>query len=90
MSEQTDRLVPAIENRGATTIELLAWTVFGIGIAMWIVASFVLAAESTTFDPDIAGPTAWITLGQWIAGVTIVPAILLTGIRALLPDRRIG
>lgn len=90
MSEQTDRPVPAIENHGATTIESLTWTFVGIGIAIWIVATIVLAAESRSFTADGTGPAVWIALGQWIAGVTIVPAILLSGIRALLPDRRIG
>lgn len=85
MTEQS-----TIQNHGATMMEITAWTVAGIGAAIWVIAGFVLMGDSDSIRPDVAGPIAWMSVGQWVAGVAVVPAILLSGIRALLPDNRIG
>lgn len=90
MTEQTERTVPPLENHGPTAIEGLAWTVTAIGVAIWVVAVIIAATESGSFSGDATTALGWAALGQWIAGVSVVPAILLSGIRALLPDRRFG
>lgn len=79
-----------IENHGVTMIEGGAWAVAGLGALVWCVAGLVLLGQSDSYDPDTLTPMAWMGVGQWVAAVAVVPAILLSGIRALLPDNRIG
>lgn len=74
-----------IENRGPTAVEITVWIIVGVAAVVWLLTMFI---SQNSFRPDV--PLAWMGIAQWVASVTVVPAILLSGIRALLPDNRIG
>lgn len=84
----TERPLPPLENKGMTGAEQTAWWGVGIGVAIFLIALLTFSTVSGHYDADTAAPSAWMFIGAGIAGFMLVPAILLTGIRSLLPDRR--
>lgn len=65
----------------ATVAERTAWVAVCVGLALLFVA-FVVYGNSDG-KPDAA--TAWMVVGGGLAAVALIPALLLTGVRQLLP-----
>lgn len=87
-AEPAQRPLPAFENRGMTDTEKAAWWSFVIGLVVFFIALLTFSNE-TNNGGDVATPLAFMSVGEWIMTVSIIPALLLTGIRSLLPDRRL-
>ncbi|HUG50396.1 MAG TPA: hypothetical protein VLZ78_05305 [Terrimesophilobacter sp.] len=79
MSQTTTQEPPA-----ATIPEGATWTVAGVAVAIYVIAFFI--GQNALGTDTLA--VAWMTIAGMIAGVTIVPAIILTGIRHLVPALR--
>ncbi|GAA3948994.1 hypothetical protein [Microbacterium soli] len=79
---------PQRENTGSTGAEAVAWWIAGIGAGIFVIAIFVFFSESSDVWGDTSGPLAWMVIGATIAGIGFVPAIILTGVRQLLPAGR--
>lgn len=69
-----------------TAVELGAWIAFGIAAVIYVI-TFVLIGNAG-YDEDTTTAAGWMTFAGMIAGLTLVPAIILTGIRQLLPALR--
>lgn len=74
-----------MRNNGATTVEIATWTAFITAALAYAVSGivFVLTAQGEGSAPDIAA--GWMAVSQWLAAALLIPAILLSGFRALLP-----
>lgn len=67
-----------------TVVEGATWTTALIAVAVYVIAFFVAQGAD---DYDLV-PAGWMTFAGMIAGVTLVPAIILSGIRHLVPALR--
>lgn len=70
----------------ATPTELGAWIAFGIAAVIYVI-TFALIGNAG-YGEDTTAAAGWMTLAGTIAGLTLVPAIILTGIRQLVPALR--
>lgn len=79
MSEQT--------KTPATGAERASWAVFGIALGIVIVAwvTFVIQMDQYDGEPEVA--LAIMTAALPLVGLGLVPALILTGLRQLLPVR---
>lgn len=74
-----------MRNNGATTVEIATWTAFITAALAYAISGivFVLAEQQ---DGGVAAVAAgWMAVSQWLAAALLIPAILLSGLRALLP-----
>lgn len=74
---------------GATSIEVVVWSVAAVGAAIMVIAGFVWLSTRMDYNPSPV-PLGWATFGLWLAVAATVPALLLTGVRALLNEHRRG
>jgi hypothetical protein len=79
MSEQQIDEAPPV-----TVVEGATWTVALAAVLAYIIAFFV--AKDASVDDMV--PAGWLTAAGMIAGVTLAPAIILSGIRHLVPALR--
>lgn len=83
MSQQQ---TPVRPETGITLTEATLWLVSGIAVVIYVIAFVILGNAGYGDDPEIA--TGWMSFAGMIAGLTIIPAIILTGLRELLNARR--
>lgn len=82
MSEQT----PAPREAKITMTEAILWGVAGLAVLIYVIAYAVIG--NAGYDEDTTTPAGWMSFAGMIAGLTIIPAIILTGLRELLNARR--
>lgn len=70
----------------ATAIEIAVWVAFGIAAVVYFIAFLLIG--NAGYGEDVETSSGWLAFAGSIAGITLVPAILLTGIRQLLPSQR--
>jgi len=70
---------------GATLPEVFAWLIFGLAGGVWAIA--FITAMNTYGDET---PTLWMMGAGGLAAVALPPALILSGIRQLLPRLRAG
>lgn len=68
-----------------TAVEKFAWVAFGAAAAIYVVAGVFFLTEAAAYDGSPEAAAGWMTLAQGVAGAMLVPALLLTGARQLLP-----
>lgn len=85
-----ERPLPPMENKGATITEMAAWWAVAVGAAVFLFALLIFSTAANSYSSDTSTPLLWMIIGGSIAVAMLVPAMLLTGIRSLLPDRRIS
>lgn len=66
--------------------EIATWFVAGASAVVYVIAGVVLG--NAGYGDDTEAPAAWMTFAGTAVTVTIVPAIILTGVRYLVPALR--
>lgn len=69
-----------------TMPEIGAWSLFAVGAVVYLIALIVLG--NAEYDTDTDAALGWMTFAGGIAGIAFVPAIILTGLRYLVPAFR--
>lgn len=82
----TDHLFPhgTDEAPRITTAEAAAWVATGIAIVIYVVA--LVTAQGASYDDQT--PIGWMNLAGALLGITAIPAVILTGLRQLVPALR--
>lgn len=75
-----------------TRAESAAWWLFGTAVAVWAVATFIFFAEADRYDGNPLVPAGLADMFWHLSGLLLVPALILTGIRQLMPllTRHVG
>jgi len=71
---------------GATSAEVVCWTILGVALPVLLIAVimyFTLSGSYSASESSKAAALGWVTFSQWAVGITLVPALLLTGGRQL-------
>lgn len=70
----------------ATVSEMTSWALFAVGAFVAIIA--FLGLQGASNDPyfNVERQNVWMYTGAAIAGVAFIPAMILTGLRQLLPS----
>lgn len=71
-----------------TPIEKLCWVLFGAAAAVYAIAGLMFFKEAQAYMGDPSTALGWVSVAQGIAGATLIPALLLTGFRQLVPALR--
>lgn len=71
----------------ATAAEGFAWTIFAVAAIVAFVAGIAFGIEQNSYYGNPAVPLVWMSVGVALAGLTLVPALLLAGQRELLVQR---
>lgn len=69
----------------ATAAENAAWAMFVLATIVSIIAFINFIAASADYAGNTEGPLAVLTIALPLAGLGLVPALLLAGIRGMLP-----
>lgn len=79
MSEQT--------KTPATGAERASWAVFGIALGIVLIAWIMYVIQLDQYDGEPEVAFAIMTAALPLVGLGLVPALILTGLRQLLPSR---
>ena len=71
-----------------TTAEKSTWIGFGVALALALIFAIWWGAQLDAWDGDPATPFAFMMIASSVAGVLLLPGILLTGIRHLAQSLR--
>ncbi|WP_298041084.1 hypothetical protein [uncultured Microbacterium sp.] len=69
-----------------TSVEAIAWLIFGISAAVYVIAFLITVNAGYLQDTTLS--EGWMVFAGMIAGLSFGPAIILTGIRQLVPALR--
>lgn len=76
------------QRKRATGAEMTAWGVFAFGMFIAGIAYLGFLSASDDVHGDASAPFAWMIAGAALASAAFVPAIILTGLRQLVPALR--
>ncbi|UNK69626.1 hypothetical protein [Microbacterium sp. H1-D42] len=74
-----------MRNNGATTVEIATWTAFITAALAYAISGIVFVLTEQQDGGVAAVAAGWMAVSQWLAAALLIPAILLSGFRALLP-----
>ncbi|WP_144796191.1 hypothetical protein [Microbacterium paludicola] len=72
-----------MKDRGITLVEAIAWGIFGLGAIIYVI-TFVMISNAR-YGQDLSAAASWMSFAGAIAGSTFPAALILTGVRHLLP-----
>ena len=81
-------MIATVKPEPATDAENIAWLIVVLDLIVVIVASITFFVQSGEYDGDPAGAAMVLGVAVPLLGLGLVPALILMGLRQLLPRLR--
>lgn len=81
----TEPKTPKITEHTPTSAEKTAWWILAAGLGVALIAGLFFVSEIGKYNGNPEAALAWVILGASTCGLALVPALILSGARQLIP-----